>query len=133
MSTGGRITLAVVCSLVAIAFTVLAAFYGDYFPSGPWSFYGLTAFCALIALACLVRASQPVALRIIGVVVFGAFALYVYDSSGGPNFWRALAAFGVFGLPAGYVVVTGNYPRWGKAAGAFGHSPSRNEEREEQH
>src|SRR4051794_6191626 len=112
MSTGARVTLAVACSLIAVGFAVLAALYGDYFPKGPWPFYRLAGFCALIALACLAPASRPVALRVIGAVVCGAFALYVYKSDGGPNFWRALAGFGVFGMPAGYVALTGKYPRW---------------------
>jgi hypothetical protein len=121
--------LAVACSLSAAGFAALGWLYGEYFPRGPWPFYGLAAFCALIALACLASASRPVTLRVVGAVVCGAFALYVYDSDGRPNFWRALAGFGVFGLPAGYVALTGKYPRWGKAAAAFGASPWSQEER----
>jgi hypothetical protein len=123
------VSLAVACGLIAAAFAVLGALYGDYFPKGAWPFYGLAAFCTLISLACLAPRSRPVALRVIGVVVFGGFAAYVFSSYGKPDCWRALAAFGVFGLPAGYVAVTGKYPRWGKAAAAFGGSPSRDEGR----
>lgn len=114
MSASARVTLAVGCSLAAVGFAGLAALYGDYFPKGPWPFYGLAGFCALIALACLAPASKPVAMRAIGAVVCGAFAWYVYDSQGKPSFWRALAAFGVFGMPAAYVVVTGKYPLGGE-------------------
>jgi hypothetical protein len=130
MSRGGRVALAVACSLIAIGFATVGALYGDVFPKGPWPFYGLAGFCALIALACLEPASRPIALRFIGAVVCGAFALYLYDSSGGPDFWRARTGFGVLGLPAGYVALTGKYPRWGKGAKAFGVSPSPHEDRE---
>jgi hypothetical protein len=122
--------LGVACSLIAVGFAVVAVLYGDYFPKGPWPFYGLAGFCTLIALACLVPVSRPFALRFIGAIVCGAFALYVYDSYGSPNFWRALAGFGVFGGPAGYLALRGKYPRWGKAAAAFGASPARQEDRE---
>lgn len=132
MSLGGRIILAVACFLIAVAFAVLGAFYGDFFPQGGGTFYGLAAFCFLISLACMVSASRPIALRLIAAVVFVCFALYVFDTFGKPNFWRALAGFVVFGLPAGYVVLQGKYPGWGRAAEAFGVSPSREENRREQ-
>jgi MFS family permease len=130
MSTGGRVILGVACALIAAGFAVLATLYSDTFPEGTWPLYALAGFCTLIALACLVPASGPVALRIIGAVVCGAFALYVYASLDSPNFWRALSGFVVLGLPAGFVALTGKYPRWGKAAKAFGVSPSSQQDRE---
>lgn len=131
MSAGGRMVLGIACSLIAAAFLVLGALYGDYFPKGAWPFYGLAAFCAFIALACLAPRSRPVALRVIGLAVFVAFACYVFGSYGRPDFWRALAGFGVFGLPAGYVALVGKYHRWGRLARVFGASPAREEVREE--
>jgi hypothetical protein len=132
MSMSARVILGVACFLIAVGFADLAIFYGDYFPKGPWPFYGLAAFSALIALACLVSASRPVALRVIGAFVCTAFAEYLYASRGEPNFWRALSAFCVFGMPAGYMALKGKYPWWGKAAGAFKASPSPQEDLEMQ-
>jgi hypothetical protein len=122
MSAGGRITLGVACSLIAIGFAVLGAASGDAFPKGPWPFYGLAAFCTSIALACLVPGCCPIVLRVIGAVVFVVFALILYSSFGEPNFRRTLTGFCVIGLPAGYVAVMGTYPRWSRFAAAFGSS-----------
>ena len=129
MSTGSRVALGVACSLIGIAFAILAALYGDVFfgERFPWPFYGLAVFCALIALACLVPRSRPVALRLIGAVVFVAFALYAYGSYRTPNFTQALVGFCVFGVPAGFLIVLGRYPGWGSESGAVNGSRSSEE------
>jgi hypothetical protein len=130
MSTGGRMVLGIACSLIASAFMVLGAFYGEYFPKGAWPFYVLAAFCAFIALACLVSKSRPVALRMIGGMLFAWFAFALFRSYGEPDFWRAVGGFGVLGAPAGYLALTGNYPRWGKFARAFDGSSASEKGRE---
>lgn len=125
MSTGARVALAIATILSAAGFAVIGIVFGPELPSGPWPFYGLAAFCGLIALACLVRGSRPMTLRIIGAVVFLAYVFYAYDSIGDRNFFRAIAGFVVWGLPAGYVAIWGRYPVWGRASAAF-----RSEERD---
>jgi hypothetical protein len=124
MSTGPRIFLGVVTSLIAVTFALLgvvAGTAGAEVAKGPWPFYGLAAFSTCIALACLVPRSRPVTLRLIGAAVFATYTVYLYQDFDKPKVWRAFLC--VFGLPAAYVAVMGKYPRWGKAAAAFGSGP----------
>jgi hypothetical protein len=89
----------------------------------------LGAFCAVGALACLLPASRPFALRLIGGTVFLACCGYLVaaavsgtflgTSRAGPSLVNSIIAFSVFGLPAGHVAITGRYPRWGRHAAAF--------------
>jgi len=89
----------------------------------------LGSFCAVGALACLLPASRPIALRLIGGTVFLAFFGYLVEmavsgpvlgnSRGDTSLVNAIIAFALFGLPAGYVAVTGRYPRWGQHSRAF--------------
>jgi hypothetical protein len=36
-----------------------------------------------------------------------------------PDFYRSLMGLNIIGLPAGYVAIRGEYPLWGRDAGAF--------------
>ena len=119
MSPGARITIGVATAISAVLFVLTGIAFGKELPNGPWPLYGLGAFCGIVALACLVPRSRPVTLRIIGAAIFVIFAHYAYDSYGKDNFNRALVGFLVLGLPAGFVAITGGYPTWGRAAGAF--------------
>lgn len=120
MSGGARITLAIVTILSAIGFAAIGRLLGPELPAGSWPFYGFAVLCALIAVACLVRSSRPVTLRIIGSVVFVAYVVYAYASIGDKKFARAVAGLFAWGLPGAYVAIWGKYPWWGKGAGAFG-------------
>jgi hypothetical protein len=119
MSAGARITLAIVTILCAAGFAVVGSYLGPELPAGPWPFYGLAAFCGLIALACLARGSRPVALRIIGAVIFLGYVAFAYDSIDEGNLFRAVAGLMVWGVPAGYVAIWGAYPPWGRASAAL--------------
>ena len=125
MSASARLVLGLVSLLLALGFV----YAGSLFQSDPSTnhvaAYALAIFCVLIAVACLIRRSQPITLRILGVVVLIAYTWYVVDGS---DVLRALVGLVVFGLPAAYVVVTGKYPSWGKASAAFRGSRARNGE-----
>jgi hypothetical protein len=58
MSAGARITLAIATILFAAGFAATGRYFGPELPAGSWPFYGLGAFCILIALACLIRSSR---------------------------------------------------------------------------
>ena len=121
MSRGASITLGVASLLIAVGFMAVP-------PTPGMSMSGLRlagAFCALIALACLVPRSRPVTARLIAAVVLGLCVWYVYSMWNGPmtsgrrtqpSLVNAIAAFTFFGLPAAYVLLRGFVPRWHGAA-----------------
>jgi hypothetical protein len=119
MSFGARLTLAIASGLIAIAFSAVALTIGPRLPLGSWPFYLLTVFCLSISVACLSPVSRPITLRLIGSVVFLATAAFVYSERNSNEWVGTILAFAVFGLPAGYVAVTGRYPSWGEHAAAF--------------
>jgi Na+-driven multidrug efflux pump len=90
----------------------------------------LGGFCLTGALACFLPAIRPIALRLIGATVFLVFFGYLAgmvisgplqgSSRGEMSLINSIVGFLVFGLPAGYVAVKGQYPRWGRHALAFG-------------
>lgn len=124
MSKGTQIFLGIVFALAAAQFAYFGATQGMYMPAGATPFYGTSAFCAVIAIACLAKASRPLTLRIIGAVISIAFVFYAYDSYGGKNFVKALAGCFVFGFPGAYLAVTGNYPSWGEVGPVFAKKPT---------
>lgn len=86
------------------------------------------ALCGLVALACLVPRSRGVAVRVVGLVVFGACCWYLWtmiDKSfwngrpSQPSLGNGLFAFLFFGLPGAYVAFRGVYPRRGSSTRAF--------------
>lgn len=77
----------------------------------------LGVFCAVGAMACFLSASRPITLRLIGGVVFLVCVGYLIEMAvSGPVLARprsemslvgSIAAFSIFGSPAGYVAVMG--------------------------
>lgn len=120
MSKASQILLGVVFAGSALFFVWFGLANGAMMPNGAVPFYGLAAFCGVVALACLVQGSRPVALRIIGAVICLTFVCYAVAVVGGKDFYRALAGCFVIGLPCGYLAVTGRYPYWGQAGAVFG-------------
>lgn len=119
MSTGARVTVGLVALACGVSFLFIAITAGDVFPTGPMPFYGFAVFCFVVFVACLFRKSRPLTLRIIGGVLCLSYLFYLYDSIQKGNWPWALAGFLVVGLPAGYLMITGTYPEWGRASAAF--------------
>lgn len=119
MSRGACITVAIAMLLSAVGFMLTGIFLGADLPAGSWPFYGAAMFCVVIAIACLSKASRPVALRIIGTVIFLTYVDYVYDSIGEENLRQAIVGFFWWGLPSGYLTIWGQWPTWGRWAAAF--------------
>ncbi len=119
MSTGACIALAIMMILGAACSVAIGIYLGPELPGGPPAFYGLAAFCIVVATACLVRKSRPVTLRIIGAVIFLTSAYFTYRSYGEKSFIHLLIGLIVFGLPSGYLAIFGKYPNWGAISGAF--------------
>ena len=126
MSRGAAITLGVACTLCGVAFLLVP---GMGVGASVIGMYLIASFCFLIAVACLIPHSRPVTVRIIAAIVLATCTWYVWDVRGAPwwptkpgqpSLGRALLAFLVFGLPAGYVTIRGAYPWWGRVAQAFG-------------
>ncbi len=119
MSRGANLFLGIVMLFIGAGFVAIAITAGDIMPAGPWPFYGCGLFCWLITLACVLPGSRQVTLRIIGAVVLAVCLFCNVYALDDPRFPKSLIATLVFGLPAGYVAITGRYPSWGKAAIAF--------------
>jgi hypothetical protein len=116
MSYGARVTLATASELAAVGLAAVALTLGPQLPLGSWPFYCLAALCALIGIACLSPASRAATHCRTGLLVtFG----YVYAQRDSENLTKALMAFAAFGLPAGYVAISGRYPTWGRYASVF--------------
>jgi hypothetical protein len=115
----------------ALLFAALFIYSEQLSPSkAPWFVYGLAGFCGLMAVGCFSQRWRGPAIRIIGFVVFLAYALYLgyelvrepgkaYVSRAEPHWMNAIMGLIVFGLPGLYVAVRGKYPKWGKGAKAF--------------
>jgi len=137
MSRGATLMLGVLLGSLAVGFLGVAYFTSNLDGQRAPTVGGvlLAGFCAIGALACLLPASRPVTLRLVGGTVFLAFSGYLIDmlmsgkfmgrSRADPSLVNALVAFSAFGLPAGYVALTGRYPRWGRYAPAFGVTETR--------
>jgi hypothetical protein len=119
MNTGAQIAIGIAALVTAIGFAVIGTNFGNAFPKGAWPFYAVAAFCGVVAITCFVRRSQRVLLRIIGLVICGIYLWYASTTFGEKNFGRAVAGFIAIGLPAGYLAITGGYPRWGHWSHAF--------------
>ena len=118
MSLGSRIAIA----LFALLGTGLFGFMGfnaKGVPAPPVAFFGMSLFCLIIAVACLVEKLRGPALRIIGATIFVVFGFYVFDSVGTDNLLRSIAGLVLIGIPCGVLAVTGKYPDWGKFGAAF--------------
>ena len=122
MSFGARIVIAVV-ALVSAFMCFLAVLDTSGLPAGPIVFYGLSAICGIVAIACLFPKSHSVTLRLIGIVIFGTYIFYAFDSFQTRNFVRAIIGFLVWGLSSGYLAIAGRYPSWGTAEKGFKSNP----------
>jgi hypothetical protein len=119
VSAGARIAIGVVSAFAAACFVPIGYLLGPDLPAGAWPFYGLAAFWAIVASACLTPRSRPLTLRLIGAAVCGLSGVNAYSSFGTDDFPRALEGWIVFGLPSAYVAVLGGYPWWGHFAALF--------------
>lgn len=119
MSSGARIALAIMTLFCAASFAAIGLISGDQLSAGAWPFYGISAFCVVIAVACLMPRSRPVTLRLIGSIIFLVYVCYFFDSLGDISILRAFSGFCVWGLPSGYLAIKGTYPSWGRASAAF--------------
>ena len=72
MSKGFRITLALATLFFGAVFVWAAIFIGNNVPAGPLPFYGMAAFCFVVATACLSGRSRVVTLPIIAIVLVAA-------------------------------------------------------------
>ena len=120
MSKGACIAIGIASLAAGSCFIAVGATLGAAMPKGPLPFYVLGLFCCVVALACLLPGSRRVTLRIVGATICGAYVCYVLSELGNPikmgevNIIEAVAGFLVFGLPGGYLAVTGRYPVWGR-------------------
>jgi hypothetical protein len=124
---GARLTL----GSFALLFAAIFVYSEQNAPSSaPLLVYVLAGFCMLITVACFSRTLRGPAVRIIGFMVFLAYAAYLayellrepakpYGGRSEPHWLNAMLGLIVFGLPGLYVAVRGKYPKWGKGAKAF--------------
>lgn len=119
MSTGARVTIGILFAFSGICFVLIGKYLGGELPLGSTPFYGMAAFCAVVTLASFVRRSQPITLRAIGAVIFALYVWYACSTFGDERFGRAIVGFITIGIPAGYVMIRGAYPIWGKYGMAF--------------
>lgn len=128
MSIGSRIAIGAVALLCAAGFFV-TALDPSGLPAGAFIFYGMAAFCVVIAIACFFPQSHPITLRLIGIMIFCAYIAYVSDSFRTPNLGRAIVGFLVWGIPSGYLAVMGKYPSWGTGSEPFNAKQNRNRQK----
>jgi hypothetical protein len=123
MSKGACIAIGIASLAIGSCFIALGAALGAAMPKGPLPFYVLGLFCCVVAAACLLPGSRRVTLRIVRATICGVYVCYVLSELGNPikmgkaDIIGAVAGFLVFGLPGGYLAVTGRYPVWGR----YGH------------
>jgi hypothetical protein len=125
MSLGSRIAIGIVSMLAAGGF-LISAMNPATVAATPIIFFGLAAFCGVITMACLFPKSSPVTLRIIGIVIFGTYAFYIYSSLHTDNLSRAIKGFFFWGIPSGYLAIMGSYPSWGKGTAGFNANKKKN-------
>lgn len=125
MSLGARIAIGVASLLAAACFLMGAANTGAV-AVDPLLYYGLATFCGVIAIACFFPKSNPVTLRIIGIVIFSIYAHYLYSSLHTDNMPLAIKGFFIWGIPSGYLAIMGSYPTWGKGSAGFNTNKKKN-------
>jgi hypothetical protein len=130
MSRGATTALGGALLVIALGFAAIAMWASGMesaraMANGMWI---MAAFSTVGALACLLPGSRPVALRLLGGTVFLVCLGYVvamlvsgpvWQAARRPSLASAIVCFSIFGLPAGYVAITGQYPRWGRHSAAF--------------
>jgi hypothetical protein len=136
MSRAARVTLGIILALLACGFLAVSKNMRELpdMRAAEIGMFVFAIFSALGALACLVTTGRKLVLRIIGGAIFLACCWYILSTlmagqlvSGKrsqPSFVNAVMLFLLVGLPAGYVMIKGGYPRWGSHAAAFGAADS---------
>src|SRR5262245_54618690 len=108
MSKAARVTIAIVTLIGGSCFVLCGLAFGHEAPAGPLPFYGLAAFCFVIATACLSRRSRPATLPIIAVAVVAVLWLANRDG--------AITTLAAVGAVLGAVLLVGVslylYVRW---------------------
>ncbi len=119
MSDGPRTLIGILMGFGALFAFVAGLGLGDQLPRGAAPLYGVGAFFAVASIACLSKRGRPIALRLIGGVISVTYFVYAASTIGEPRFFRAAVGCVIFGVPAGWLAVTGKFPDWGFAAAAF--------------
>jgi hypothetical protein len=123
VSTVSRIVIALFSLFCGLSFIWLAA--EGFIPNAAGG-YIVGGVCVAIAVMCLSTELRPFIARIIGAAVFLGCCGYLYSELTHPhpiiqrrayhksdtNPLNATLAFIAFGLPAGFVAVTGKFPTW---------------------
>ncbi len=137
MSRGASIMLGIAFVFLAVGFIAVTYLMSNLEGKRAGAVGGaiLAIFCGLGAVASLLPASRPVTLRLLGGTVFLVCCGYLIEMLNGgeilgrsradQSLIKALLAFSVFGIPGGYVALTGRYPQWGRYASVFGGSETR--------
>jgi len=100
---------------------------------------GWFLFLGMIVIACFSRTGRPVAVRVIGAVVFFAYLAYflyeflapipqAYQGIAQEHWVNALLGLLLIGLPGLYVAGAGKYPHWGIHAKGFKSSDDEGED-----
>jgi hypothetical protein len=120
MSRGALLAIGIVCLLGAAAFVACGIVFGPKAGNGLLPFFGMAIFCGLITTACFFETGRGLTVRLIGLVIFVVYFVYLITSGTIESF----LGFIVFGLPAGYVAITARYPNWGRGSSAFDYEDS---------
>lgn len=126
MSATARWTIAIIGLLCAASFAAVALLSppDSLTERNRWGIWGMVVFCALFPFVCFPGPLRSTASRLIGAAIFLTCVAYIVSEVGqplpalgtyrrsDPNLINAALAFVVFGIPAGYVAVTGRLPGW---------------------
>ncbi|MBH8575136.1 hypothetical protein I8752_19375 [Nostocaceae cyanobacterium CENA369] len=104
-----------ILGIAAILFTLMVIPSAFDIPA----LWGLVVFLLLIAVSCFSKRARPIAIRLIAATVLTMYICYVISEIGKPSLPKAIAGLCVWGLPAGFVAITGKYPSWGHGSAAF--------------
>jgi hypothetical protein len=126
MSKGACIAIGIVTLFFAFSFAIAGGVLDATLPGISTPFDIIAAVCGVVALACLVKGSRPLTVRLVGAAVCGQYVWYVVGIMGDPllvaqptNIVKAVLGLIVFGIPGAYVAITGRYPSWGRHAHVF--------------
>jgi hypothetical protein len=120
MSRGSQIIIGAVSGLLGImVFAVAMQSPPDQKPD-PKILLFLSAIAMCVSIACFIRKSRPVTLRLIGIVLvsagIGVFFIGPPDQNSNKKQIQSYVFFAALAAGGGWLAVTGKYPQWG----AFG-------------
>lgn len=127
MSSCARVIIGMACGFSAIIFTLLA--FGTSPAENPWVPGILAVMCYAVCATCIPGKHVKVTSRIIGGVgLFFSIAYIVAEilsptpqrGHSDPNLWYAILFFLVWGIPSGFVMIYGFYPKWGEIGHELG-------------